>query len=135
MAGRGGGKGPNGLDHTINVDLEMYESADGSDRDLEDLAALAAEKATEYLYEKSTNEGMRVMAEMIEEVIQGMAENMVEGDEPDPEPMFEAIAGVHSSDTARSCMSEGIYGAYTILATAYRMMVVHEAMEFQPFPG
>jgi hypothetical protein len=61
---------PNGrLDPNISGQLEMSESGDGSDRDLEELADLVANLSEQVFNEKCTNPGMQKMAEMMMEKV------------------------------------------------------------------
>lgn len=117
------------LDPNISALLEISESGDGSDRDLQELAQNAADVAINYLHDKAGNEGMSALANIVGDAVREIAGAMPDGEGPEIEPLFEAIEGVHSSDTARSCMTEGINGAYEILQMAFQMMIEHEAEE------
>jgi hypothetical protein len=124
----------NPKDADINPQLELGESADGSDRDLDELIEQAIERCEEWADEKCTNPGMQVMAEMCKPDMIHMAEQMHINngcEEPEKEPLFSAIDGVHSWDTANSCMHETIDGWFIILHTAWQMIVEHEAAEGQ----
>lgn len=109
----------------------MAETAggDGSDSDLYEIAEEAAATAMDDLFGTCTNEGMYALAEMISEAIDEQAENMAQLGEPDIEALFAAIADVHSPDTARSCMTEGISLAFEDLMDGYDQIVQHEAAE------
>lgn len=105
---------------------------DGSDDDIQLIAAQAAGDAILTMFSLCTNPGMVALAEMIADEIMSQAEEIAssEGDDgPDREGMLEAISGVHSEDTARSCMSEAVDAAYEILADAAQTISEHEAAE------
>jgi hypothetical protein len=121
-------------DADINPSLELGESGDGSDRDLDELIQQAIDVCKEWASEKCTNNGMIIMAQMCETDMIDMAEKMHvdQGmEEPQKEPLFSGLDGVHSWDTARSCMNETIDGWYQVLMEAYHMIVVHEGAEGQ----
>lgn len=102
---------------------------DGSDSDLYEIADEAAATAIGDLLSFCSNPGMYALAEMISDAISGEAENMAQMNEPDIEALFGAIAGVHSEDTAMSCMSEGISAAFEDLMDGWDQILAHEAAE------
>jgi hypothetical protein len=119
-------------DADINPQLELGESGDGSDRDLTELIQEAIDQCKEWADQKCTNNGMKVMAQMCETDMIDMANKMHidEGmEEPQKDPLFSGLDGVHSWDTANSCMNETIDGWFKILHLAYEMIVVHEEAE------
>jgi hypothetical protein len=117
------------LDPNISGQLEMSESGDGSDRDLEELADLAANLSEQVFSDKCTNPGMQEMGRMMMDAVNEQAQNMLNGDRPDPEAIWNAIEGVHSYDTARSCMTEAVTDVCELLDQAFEMMIEHEAEE------
>lgn len=102
---------------------------DGSDSDLQDIADEAAAAAIGDMYGQCSNEGMNALADMIAEAIQGIADDMANKRAPDMQPMFDAIADVHSADTAASCMSEAIATAFEDLMDGWDEILAHEAEE------
>jgi hypothetical protein len=102
---------------------------DGSDSDLYEIASEAAATAIEDLLSTCSNEGMYALAEMISDAIVGEAENMAQMSPPDMFALFGAIAGVHSEDTAMSCMTEGISIAFEDLMDGWDQIVAHELAE------
>jgi hypothetical protein len=121
-------------DADINPQLELGESGDGSDRDLDELIQQAIDRCWDWADEKCSNPGMQVMAQMCMPAVVEMAEQMhIDNgcEEPQKEPLFDGIDGVHSYDTANSCMHETIDGWYKILFQAWEMIVAHEAAEGQ----
>lgn len=102
---------------------------DGSDDDLHEIALGAAAEALSNLYDTCTNAGMEALADMIADAIMEQAEGMSEGSEPDEEALSQAIAGVHSPETAESCMSDGIESAFEALMDGWDEIVAHEAEE------
>lgn len=137
MALQTGGLGAGGWDADLSPDLlgAMFgalgdiEGGDGSDDDLQLMAEIAAEYAKQALYATCSNAGMSALASMIEPVIDDQADALPDFDEPNPEDMYEAIAGVHSGDTAYSCMTEGITAATGILFACLQTIIAHEAAE------
>jgi hypothetical protein len=118
-----------GLDPNISGQLELGESGDGSDQDLEELAQQAADLCEQIMDEKCSNNGMKAMAQMMQGKIQQVAEDMLGGTRPNMEDVWTAIDQVHSYDTARSCMSEAVSDCGELLNQAFEKMVEHEAAE------
>jgi hypothetical protein len=102
------------------------DSGDGSDDDLDAIAQQAADTAKQAVLQTCSNPGMEALAEMVADAIDELADGLADGEPPDMEVMFDAISGVHSSDTARSCMTQGINRAGVILGQAYRAIQIHE---------
>jgi hypothetical protein len=117
------------LDPNISGQLEMSESGDGSDRDLEELADLVANLSEQVFNDKCTNPGMQEMGRMMMEKVNEQCLNMLNGDRPDPEAIWDAIEAVHSYGTARSCMTEAVTDVSELLHQAFEMMIEHEAAE------
>jgi hypothetical protein len=118
-----------GLDPNISQQLEMSESGDGSDRDLEELADLVSNLSEQVFNDKCTNPGMQTMAAMMMEKVNEQCANMLNGDRPEPEEIWSAIESVHSYSTARSCMTEAVSSVCQLLDRAFEMMIAHEAEE------
>lgn len=110
-------------------DMEVDDSGDGSDDDLDAIAEQAAEEAIATLHEMASNPGMDEMASMMENTIYDMADGLTQGEEPDDSLLYADISGVHSDDTAASCMAEGIDAVIEILSEALETMREHEASE------
>lgn len=124
--GAGGGGGGFSIDFGgVSID----DSGDGSDDDLDEAAQEAAEEAKDLVRSMNSNPGMDALAEILDDEIDNQAEGMVDGNAPDVDALFGAIAGVHSSPTAQSCMTEGIQAAFDLLMEAFRAMRAHEAQE------
>lgn len=115
---------------------EMYSDpdvigGDGSDDDLQLIAEMAGKDARQYLRQTCSNAGMIALADLMDDALQGLIEALPDPDAPDPspEPLYEAIAGVHSYPTAHSCMTEGIMYATEILSRGRAVIKLHESME------
>lgn len=102
---------------------------DGSDDDLYEIAGAAASEAEDAIYGFCSNDGMLALADMISDAIEDQAAGMAEENEPDISALYDAIADVHSADTAQSCMDEAIQTAYEILMDAFDEIIAHEVDE------
>jgi hypothetical protein len=130
--GGGGGAGEGGDGFSIDFgNASIDDSGDGSDDDLDEAAQEAADEAKDLVRSANSNPGMDALADLIDDEIDNQAEGMVDGNAPDLDALFGAIAQVHSTGTAQSCMTEGIKAAYDLLMEAYHAMSVHEALEGQ----
>jgi hypothetical protein len=109
--------------------LDEAIGGDGSDEDLLEIAMEAADEAIAEVYSNCTNPGMEELAAMIEDAIYTVAEDMAAMQGPSSESLYGAIAGVHSEDTAYSCMSAGIEAAMGVLEDAWDEIEGHEAEE------
>jgi hypothetical protein len=102
---------------------------DGSDSDIEEIAQGAADDAYGAMLSYCSNPGMEALAELVGDEIDSQAAGLVDDAEPDLDGLISAVAGVHSADTAMSCMTEGCQEAYSILMDAYLEIIAHEAAE------
>lgn len=102
---------------------------DGSDDDLQIIAQQCGEDAIRALYSECSNVGMQVLAAMIEPAVMAQVEGLPDGQEPSEDDLYDAIAGVHSPDTARSCMTAGIQMCIGILYQGLEVIRIHEAFE------
>lgn len=137
MALQTGGLGEGGWDSDLSPDLlgAMFndiggiQSGDGSDDDLQLMAQIAGEYAKQALRVTCSNSGMQVMASMMDSVIDEQADALTDFQQPDPEALLQAIGDVHSSETARSCMTEGVMAATAMLQGCLEQIIAHEAAE------
>jgi hypothetical protein len=102
---------------------------DGSDDDLQLIVAQATQDVKNALESYASNNGMLVLANMVGEAAQEQLEGILNGDEPDVEELFNAIADVHSPGTARSCMTEAIESVGGIIYQCYEVIHAHEEAE------
>jgi hypothetical protein len=115
--------------HIEFADVDIIDSGDASNDDVKEAAQAAADLAKQLVRSANSNGGMDALAELMDAEIDKQAEGLADQEEPDLDALLGAIAHVHSSGTAQSCMTEGAKAAYDLLLEAYEAIVTHEAVE------